>query len=73
MVLVKSLETRRRHEEREKRRLEQRAEKQASRERREEQRRAEIEILRELRKPAEDMALFATPGTKFSLAPNDTR
>jgi hypothetical protein len=62
MMLVKSLETRRRQEERERKRLEQRAEKMASRERKEEQRRAELEVLRELRKPADDMALLATPG-----------
>lgn len=65
MMLVKALETRRRQEERERKRLEQRAEKLASRERKEEQRRAEMEVLRELRKPADDMALMATPGECF--------
>lgn len=57
MGLVKALEIRKRHEEREKKRLEQRAEKLATREKRLEQRRIDIELLRELRKPVEDMEL----------------
>ncbi|CAB0005608.1 unnamed protein product [Nesidiocoris tenuis] len=57
MALVKALEVRKRMEEREKKRLEQRAEKIASREKRIEQRKVEVELLRELRKPVEDMEL----------------
>uniref|UniRef100_A0A0K8STL3 Bromodomain adjacent to zinc finger domain protein 2B n=2 Tax=Lygus hesperus TaxID=30085 RepID=A0A0K8STL3_LYGHE len=57
MALVKALEVRKRMEEREKKRLEQRAEKLATREKRIEQRKVEVELLRELRKPVEDMEL----------------
>lgn len=57
MALLKVLEVRKRMEEREKKRLEQRAEKLATREKRMEQRKVEVELLRELRKPVEDMEL----------------
>ena len=57
MVLVKALESRKRLEERERKRQEARAEKMASKERRLEQRRIELELLRELRRPVEDMEL----------------
>lgn len=57
MALVKSLEVRKKHEEREKRRLEVKAEKMASREKRIEQRRIEMDLLSEIRKPVEDMEL----------------
>lgn len=57
MVLVKALETRKRLEERERKRQEVRAEKMASKERRMEQRRIELELVRELRKPVEDMEI----------------
>nr|XP_024218419.1 bromodomain adjacent to zinc finger domain protein 2B isoform X4 [Halyomorpha halys] len=57
MGLVKALEVRKRLEEREKKRLEQRAEKLATREKRIEQRKVEVELLRELRRPVEDMEL----------------
>lgn len=57
MTLVKSLETRKKQEEKEKRRLEVRAEKMATREKRMEQRRIEMDLLKEIRKPVEDMEL----------------
>ncbi|XP_073984371.1 bromodomain adjacent to zinc finger domain 2B toutatis isoform X5 [Rhodnius prolixus] len=60
MALLKVLEVRKRMEEREKKRLEQRAEKLATREKRMEQRKVEVELLRELRKPVEDMELNDT-------------
>lgn len=57
MLLVKALEARKRQEERERKRQEVRAEKIASKERKLEQRRIELELVRELRKPVEDMEL----------------
>jgi hypothetical protein len=57
MVLVKALEARKRLEERERKRQEVRAEKMASKERKMEQRRIELELVRELRKPIEDMEI----------------
>ncbi|KAJ9583619.1 hypothetical protein L9F63_022042, partial [Diploptera punctata] len=75
MVLVKALESRKRLEERERKRQEMRAEKMASKERRMEQRRIELELIRELRKPIEDMeiseqkvlpTLNRIPGLKLS-------
>ncbi|XP_046681974.1 bromodomain adjacent to zinc finger domain protein 2B isoform X3 [Homalodisca vitripennis] len=57
MALVKSLEIRKKQEEKEKRRLEVRAEKMASREKRMEQRRIDMDLLSEIRKPVEDMEL----------------
>ncbi|CAG2054337.1 unnamed protein product [Timema podura] len=57
MMLVKTLECRKRLEERERKRQEMRAEKLASKERKIEQRRIELELVKELRKPAEDMEL----------------
>ncbi|XP_014245152.1 bromodomain adjacent to zinc finger domain protein 2B-like isoform X4 [Cimex lectularius] len=70
MGLVKALEIRKRMEEREKKRLEQRAEKLATREKRIEQRKIEVELLRELRKPVEDMELTdSKPLPKMSRIP----
>lgn len=57
MGLVRALETRKRVEERERKRIELRAEKIARQERKLEQRRVELEILKELRRPIEDMEL----------------
>ncbi|KAL0268350.1 UNVERIFIED_CONTAM: hypothetical protein PYX00_010324 [Menopon gallinae] len=57
MNLVRALETRKRVEERERKRIELRAEKIARQERKLEQRRVELEILKELRRPIEDMEL----------------
>lgn len=57
MTLVRSLENRKRLEERERKRLEARAEKIASREKKLEQRRLDVELLTEIRKPVEDMEL----------------
>ncbi|XP_071440826.1 bromodomain adjacent to zinc finger domain protein 2A-like isoform X2 [Hetaerina americana] len=57
MLLVKALEGRKRLEERERRRQEVRAEKVASRERRAERRRVEMELVRELKKPVDDLQL----------------
>jgi len=57
MALVRALELRKRLEERERKRLEVRAEKIASREKRLEQRRIDLELLTEIRKPIEDQEL----------------
>lgn len=57
MTLVRSLENRKRLEERERKRLEARAEKLANREKKLEQRRIDVELLTEIRKPVEDMEL----------------
>lgn len=57
MALVRSLENRKRLEERERKRLEARAEKLANREKKLEQRRVDVELLAEIRKPVEDMEL----------------
>lgn len=57
MSLVKSLEVRKRQEDKEKRRLEVRAEKIASREKRIEQKKLEMDLFAELSKPVEDMEL----------------
>lgn len=57
MTLVRALETRKRIEERERKRIELRAEKIAKQEKKMEQRRMELELLKELRKPIEDMEL----------------
>lgn len=57
MALVRSLENRKRLEERERKRLEARAEKLANREKKLEQRRIDVELLTEIRKPVEDMEL----------------
>lgn len=57
MTLVRALENRKRIEERERKRIELRAEKIAKHERKLEQRRIELELLKELRRPTEDMEL----------------
>lgn len=57
MALIRALENRRRMEEREKKRLEAKAEKIASKEKRAEQRRLEMELVEQIRKPVEDMEL----------------
>ncbi|XP_012260103.2 bromodomain adjacent to zinc finger domain protein 2B isoform X4 [Athalia rosae] len=57
MALVRALENRRRMEEREKKRLEARAERIANKEKRAEQRKLEIELIEQIRKPVEDMEL----------------
>lgn len=62
MALVRSLENRKRLEERERKRLEARAEKLANREKKLEQRRIDVELLTEIRKPVEDMELPVEKG-----------
>lgn len=57
MILVRALENRKRIEERERKRIELRAEKIAKHEKKLEQRRIELELLKELRRPTEDMEL----------------
>lgn len=57
MSLVKALENRRKMEERERKKQQMLAEKQANREKKMEQRKMEMEILAELRKPCEDLEL----------------
>lgn len=57
MALIKALENRRKMEEREKKRLEARAERIASKEKRVEQRRIELELVELIRKPVEDTEL----------------
>ncbi|XP_015433059.1 PREDICTED: bromodomain adjacent to zinc finger domain protein 2B isoform X2 [Dufourea novaeangliae] len=57
MALVRALENRRKMEEREKKRLEARAERIASKEKRAEQRKMEMELIEQIRKPVEDMEL----------------
>ena len=57
MALVRALENRRRMEEREKKRLEARAERIANKEKRAEQRKMELELVEQIRKPIEDMEL----------------
>lgn len=57
MALVRALENRRRMEEREKKRLEARAERIANKEKRAEQRKLEMELIEQIRKPVEDMEL----------------
>ena len=57
MNLVKALENRRKLEERERKKQQLLAEKQANKEKKLEQRRIEMEILTELRKPCEDLEL----------------
>ena len=61
MSLVKALENRRKLEERERKKQQTLAEKQANKEKKLEQRRIEMEILAELRKPCEDLELSQTP------------
>ncbi|XP_070170214.1 bromodomain adjacent to zinc finger domain protein 2B isoform X10 [Polyergus mexicanus] len=57
MALVRALENRRKMEEKEKKRLEVRAERIATKEKRAEQRRIEMELIEQIRKPVEDMEL----------------
>ncbi|XP_025270710.1 bromodomain adjacent to zinc finger domain protein 2B isoform X11 [Camponotus floridanus] len=57
MALVRALENRRKMEEKEKKRLEARAERIATKEKRAEQRRIEMELVEQIRKPVEDMEL----------------
>ena len=57
MALVRALESRRKMEEREKKRLEARAERIATKEKRAEQRKMEMELVEQIRKPVEDMEL----------------
>ncbi|XP_024877863.1 bromodomain adjacent to zinc finger domain protein 2B-like isoform X12 [Temnothorax curvispinosus] len=57
MALVRALENRRKMEEKEKKRLEARAERIATKEKRAEQRRVEMELIEQIRKPVEDMEL----------------
>ncbi|XP_068975340.1 bromodomain adjacent to zinc finger domain protein 2B-like isoform X2 [Bombus flavifrons] len=57
MTLVRALENRRKMEEREKKRLEARAERIATKEKRAEQRKVEMELIEQIRKPVEDMEL----------------
>ncbi|CAB0030639.1 unnamed protein product [Trichogramma brassicae] len=57
MTLIRALENRRKMEEREKKRLEARAERIAQKERRAEQRRLELELVEQIRKPVEDTEL----------------
>lgn len=61
MALVKALESRRKLEERERKKQQMLAEKLASKEKKMEQRRMEMEILAELRKPCEDLELNQKP------------
>lgn len=65
MALVKSLEARKRLEERERKKQQALLEKQATKERRLEQRRQEMEILAELRKPCDDMELSCTENSQL--------
>ncbi|XP_077262498.1 bromodomain adjacent to zinc finger domain protein 2B isoform X12 [Temnothorax americanus] len=57
MALIRALENRRKMEEKEKKRLEARAERIATKEKRAEQRRVEMELIEQIRKPVEDMEL----------------
>ncbi|XP_043287942.1 bromodomain adjacent to zinc finger domain protein 2B isoform X2 [Venturia canescens] len=57
MALVRALENRRKMEERERKRLEARAERIANKEKRAEQRKMELELVEQIRKPVEDMEL----------------
>lgn len=61
MSLVKALENRRKLEERERKKQQLLAEKQANKEKKMEQRKMEMEILTELRKPCEDLELDQKP------------
>lgn len=65
MALVRALENRRKMEEREKKRLEARAERIATKEKRAEQRKVEMELIEQIRKPVEDMELTGTSLPSF--------
>lgn len=69
MALVKSLENRRKLEEREKKKQQLLAEKQANKEKKLEQRRIDLEILAELRKPCEDLELEQKPLPEYERIP----
>lgn len=66
MSLIKALENRRKLEERERKKQQMLAEKQANKEKKMEQRRIDMEILTELRKPCEDLELNQTPLPEYS-------
>lgn len=57
MILMKSLEAKKRVDEREKKREDMRVKGERERERRLEQKRLELEVISEMRKPIEDMSL----------------
>ena len=57
MLLVKALDARRRQEERDRRREDMKVERAALKERRREKRLQDAEVIRQLKKPREDMAL----------------
>lgn len=69
MSLVKALENRRKLEERERKKQQMLAEKQANKEKKMEQRRMEMEILTELRKPCEDLELPQKPLPEYERIP----
>lgn len=70
MSLVKALETRRKLEERERKKQQMLAEKQANKEKKLEQRKVEMEILAELRKPCEDLELSQQPLPEYDRIKN---
>lgn len=70
MALVKALENRRKLEERERKKQQLLAEKQANKEKKKEQRKIELEILNEIRKPCEDLELDQKPLPEFDRIPN---
>lgn len=65
MALVRALENRRKMEEKEKKRLEARAERIATKEKRAEQRKVEMELIEQIRKPVEDMELTGRGSLAF--------
>lgn len=69
MSLVKALENRRKLEERERKKQQLLAEKQANKEKKMEQRKMEMEILTELRKPCEDLELDQKPLPEYERIP----
>lgn len=69
MALVKALENRRKLEERERKKQQLLAEKQANKEKKMEQRKMEMEILSELRKPCEDLELDQKPLPEYERIP----
>lgn len=77
MALVRALENRRKMEEKEKKRLEARAERIATKEKRAEQRRVEMELIEQIRKPVEDMELTGTrtkgDGDRYRLLAHEIR
>lgn len=69
MALVKALENRRKLEERERKKQQLLAEKQANKEKKLEQRKIEMEILTEIRKPCEDLELDQKPLPEYDRVP----